>query len=245
MRIAIFSDIHGNDVALSAMLAVLEHDAPDQIVCLGDVVVSGPQPQTALAHLRDLGCPVVMGNTDEWVLAPTPFTIRSQADQILYDVEQWGANQLNEDDKAFIHTFSPTITVDLGNGRSLLCFHGTPQSNRGLIRSTTPDDELTEKLADHEAVIFAGGHTHVPLLRRFRDSFVLNPGSVGLPLIVQPDGRWLNPAWAEYALITVENGRLDIALRHVSYHLDLLRAAVAHSAMPHKETYMQDWVNRP
>ncbi len=229
MRIAIISDIHGNFVALDAVLAALKSDAPDQIVCLGDVVVTGPQPQETLARVRELGCLVVMGNTDEWVLSPTPFTIRSKTDQILYDIELWGAEQMSADDLAFIRAFQATIELDLGNGRTLLGCHGSPRHNQEIILATTPDEELARKLGGRAPDIVAGGHTHTPLLRRFQNCLILNPGSVGLPFFMQPNGRRVNPVWAEYALIAVENGRLDVNLRRVSYNLEALRAAAAQS----------------
>lgn len=242
MKIALMSDIHGNFVALEAVLAALRQEAPDQIVCLGDVVVGGPQPREVLTAVRALSCPVVMGNTDEWLLSPTPFTIRSEADQILYDVELWGTNQLTDEDKAFVRTFQPTVELDLGHGRSLLCFHGSPRHNMEGINATTPDEELAEKLGGVQATIFAGGHTHTPLLRRTGNGFILNPGSVGLPFYRGADGRFINPARAEYALVTAGNGRLDITLRRVAYNMDDLRTAVTHSAMPHPGHFLADWV---
>jgi putative phosphoesterase len=242
MRVAIISDIHGNLVALEAVLTALAKDTPDQIICLGDVVVTGPQPREALARVRELNCPVVMGNTDEWVLSPTPYTIRTAADEILYENELWGAQQLTEDDLSYIRTFQPTIEVDLGNGRTLLCFHGSPQHNKEVIMATTPEAELTDKFEGKQADVFAGGHTHIPLLRRFGDGFLLNPGSVGLPFYFGADGNFINPARAEYALATVEDGRFDIKLRRIAYSLDDLRAAVARSPMPHPNEYLTQWV---
>jgi predicted phosphodiesterase len=70
MRIAIISDIHGNMVALDAALADIESEHVDQIVCLGDVAEFGPHPREVLARLRALGCPVIMGNTDERLIDP-------------------------------------------------------------------------------------------------------------------------------------------------------------------------------
>jgi predicted phosphodiesterase len=64
MRIALIADIHGNVVALDEVLAELEEKAVDQIVCLGDVAAGGPRPVETLERLRELDCPVVMGNAD-------------------------------------------------------------------------------------------------------------------------------------------------------------------------------------
>lgn len=68
MRVAVFWDIHGNCMALDAVLADLKDKAPDRMVCLGDAIQSGPQPAQVVQRLRDLACQVVMGNADAWLL---------------------------------------------------------------------------------------------------------------------------------------------------------------------------------
>ena len=65
--LAALSDIHGNLPALEAVLAELERETVDELVCLGDVAL-GPHPSKTVARVRGLGCPVVMGNWDAWVL---------------------------------------------------------------------------------------------------------------------------------------------------------------------------------
>ena len=69
MRLAVISDIHGNCFALDAVLADLRADLEpvDATVCLGDAIQGGPQPAETVARLRELGCPVVMGNADAWL----------------------------------------------------------------------------------------------------------------------------------------------------------------------------------
>ncbi len=67
-RIAIFSDIHGDCVALDAVLADIASAGVNQTVCLGDAIQGGPQPAETVERLRALGCPVVMGNADHWLL---------------------------------------------------------------------------------------------------------------------------------------------------------------------------------
>jgi len=68
MTIALIADIHGNLAALDAVLDALQAETPDQIVCLGDVSATGPQPREVLGRLRNLGCPLVMGNADAELL---------------------------------------------------------------------------------------------------------------------------------------------------------------------------------
>jgi len=67
MRIAVISDIHGNCVALDATLADIAKHSADTLVCLGDTVQGGPHNQT-IKRLREMACPIVLGNTNAWLL---------------------------------------------------------------------------------------------------------------------------------------------------------------------------------
>jgi|SRR5579884_799124 len=68
MRVAVISDIHGNAFALDAVLADMRGQRVDSIVCLGDAIQGRAQPAETVGRLRELGCPVVMGNADAWLL---------------------------------------------------------------------------------------------------------------------------------------------------------------------------------
>ena len=63
LRVALFSDVHGNLAALDAVLEELERQRVDELVCLGDVAV-GPQGAACVERIAALGCPVVRGNWD-------------------------------------------------------------------------------------------------------------------------------------------------------------------------------------
>src|ERR1700694_4361349 len=70
MRIAIVSDIHGNRTAFEAVLADLRETSPDLILHGGDLSDGGASPVEILDHIRDLGWPGVLGNTDEMLFRP-------------------------------------------------------------------------------------------------------------------------------------------------------------------------------
>src|SRR5919201_821390 len=165
MRIAIIADTHGNLIALNTVLAEITAERIGQLVCLGDVAGLGPQPREVIARLRALACPVVMGNADEFLLDPSVLDPQHHpaADDSLrrmHDMERWCAAQLRPEDRAYIRTFQPTVAVPLGRGRTLLCYHGSPRSNREEIRASTPDAQLAERLGQQRALVIAGGHTH-------------------------------------------------------------------------------------
>ena len=98
MRVAIFSDIHGNCFALDAMLADAERQQMDHFLCLGDAVQGGAQPAETVARLRELGCPIVMGNADAWLLSGRVTgneTVSSERLQAMHEVREWSLTQLS------------------------------------------------------------------------------------------------------------------------------------------------------
>lgn len=241
MRIALISDIHGNLVALHAVLDALEAQFVEKIVCLGDVAIFGPQPRETLQCLRLLACPIVMGNTDAWALRPTVHPIRNENSVRFNDIEFWGAMQLTREDRAFIRTFPSTITLDLGGGATLLCYHGSPRSFDEGIGATTPDTTVEAMLAGFQARVMAGGHTHTPMVRRHQGRLLVNPGSVGLPYTVGADGRSRNPPWAEYMVLTWQDGQLQAELRRAFIDLNQLAQSVNRAGMPHAAWWLKDW----
>ncbi len=259
MRIAVISDIHGNLVALDAVLADLAGERLDRIVCLGDVATGGPQPAGALARLRELACPVVMGNADVELLGPPPDPPVTAGDDLrrLQEIGRWCRDQLSADDVAYLRTFQPTVELPLADGATLLCCHGSPRSYDDVIAATTPDAELVRLLDRVDATVVAGGHTHVQLVRRHRATFVVNPGSVGLPMDRVPswwppvgsnapprdadpatgDEPVHNAPWAEYAVVAHERGRLTIDLRRTPVDVETLVRVALEEGMPHAAWY--------
>jgi predicted phosphodiesterase len=243
-KVAILADIHGNLPALEAVLAQLAAEGIERIVCLGDVATLGPQPHEVIARLRGLGCPVVMGNTDADLLAlarderATGAVWGSQD----FDFHQWCAARLTADDLAYLRTFQPLISVSLGDGATLLGYHGSPRSYDERITAETTDDALHEMLAATPAQLYAGGHTHQQLLRRYRGTLVLNPGTVGFAKdAIAPAAPVSNPSWAEYAIIASDGGQLDVSLRRVCFDLDALFAALDASGIPRIYWRKGDW----
>src|SRR6516165_1100598 len=103
MRMALLSDSHGNLVALETVLQELAQEPIDQIVWLGDGAALGPQPHEALDRLRRLDSPVVLGNTDAWLLLPAG--AKTSDSEILRASTAWCAEQLTPEDRSYLHTF--------------------------------------------------------------------------------------------------------------------------------------------
>ena len=69
MRLAILSDIHGNLLALDAVLRDLKDaGGADKLWILGDLVALGPRPAECLARIREMkDAKAISGNTDRYV----------------------------------------------------------------------------------------------------------------------------------------------------------------------------------
>jgi predicted phosphodiesterase len=213
------------------------------MVCLGDAAATGPQPSEVLTRLAGLAVPVVQGNTDEWLLKPKPFADDSEFYQKIYEMDMWAVGQLTADNRAFLQTFPPTIEIPIDETNRLLCYHGTPRSNTEALRVTTPDDELAPMVTGQSATILAGGHTHQPMIRRYEEKLILNPGSVGLPYTIMGEST-LNPPWAEYAILHSEGGHFGVELRRVAVDVTAVQAAILASELPHKEWLAGQWDKR-
>jgi predicted phosphodiesterase len=239
MRVGFISDIHGNLPALEAVLADLEQRGYDQLVCLGDVCF-GPQAPACLERVRELGCPVILGNWDSWSIDGFP-PADDPVGIMLHEIGEWWAKQLTDDSRAFVHTFVPTLELAVSDDCGMFFFHGSPRSFSDFLFATTPDDELERLLDGIEATVLVGGHTHLQMLRRFGRSVIVNPGSVG-----QPFRQWWPHEirvgrWAEYGIVDADGDDLDVALHRVQYDFGALLTVLEEGDMPHRRWWIDSY----
>jgi predicted phosphodiesterase len=241
VRLGVIADIHGNLLALDAVLAVFERLDVADIVCLGDVAALGPEPRGVVRRLRERGISSVRGNTDAWNLDAALLDRESTSD-VTKAIVRWNTAQLEPDDLDWLRDQPLTRSIALGAGVDLVAFHGSPRSCNEVLSATTPAGDLDE-LFPGDAAIYAGGHTHIQLLRRHAGYRLLNPGSVGFPG-VGPGTTDLpvndGVAWAEFAVIDTTDG-LSIDLRRLPLDIDALRASVRDSSMPHADWWLSRW----
>ena len=117
MRVAVVSDVHGNGVGLDAVLAELAEARVDRLVCLGDLVEGGPQPDYCLRRVQELGCAVVDGNCDHWLVE----YYREPELAERSDIGAWARERLGEDGLAALASFPDTHELGLrASGREAL-----------------------------------------------------------------------------------------------------------------------------
>jgi predicted phosphodiesterase len=239
MRIAIISDIHGNDYAFGAAEADIQKQKVDRIVCLGDAVQGGSQPAAVVQRLRRLDCPVVMGNADAWLLsgvANDNESIPAERLKQLDAVRDWSLSKLTDDDREFIADFQATVNVKLDDEIELLCFHGSPTSFDDIILPAAPEEDFQKFLGSYASRVLTGGHTHAQQVRRLGKYFFFNPGSVGFAYSHnQPEGEFHADPWAEYAILTAEDEQVSLEFRRVPFDVEEMIRIYQDSGRPYTE----------
>ncbi|MGB1249149.1 MAG: metallophosphoesterase family protein [Candidatus Promineifilaceae bacterium] len=182
MRIAALYDIHGNAPALEAVLAEISNEGVDAIVVGGDIL-AGPLPSTCLSLLRQLSVPTywLLGNAESDVLAHLAGEEIQGLGPKSADVAVWVAEQLSDDEKQFLTTWTMMQPFEFDVLGTVLFCHATLQNNVDVFTIATSDEEARKILGETSVSTVICGHTHMQFDRQLGEVRVVNAGSVGMP----------------------------------------------------------------
>ncbi|MGC4105183.1 MAG: metallophosphoesterase family protein [Thermomicrobiales bacterium] len=239
MRIAVFSDVHGNTVALDAVLAAIAHESGPQPLdgywIVGDLVALGPGPANAARTLASLpNARFVRGNTDRYVLAGNAPWLPDRIASVQGDGEAlegvlalnasfpWAAGAIaTSGHDAWLRAIPLEVRVTLPDGTRVLLVHAAPGTDDGRgIDPEMTDAELAEALASADADLVIVGHTHVPLDRTVEvDGLTVrvhNLGSVSLPGTDEHRAMW--------TLLTADETGYALERRFAAYDIARMKA---------------------
>jgi predicted phosphodiesterase len=194
MKIALLADIHGNAIALEAVLAdITREGGADAYWILGDLVAIGPDPVGVLERLSALkDLRVIRGNTDRYVAfgdRPGPSIEEVQADAALFkpliqvaNTFAWTQGMVTAASwLPWLAKLPLDFEMELPDGTRFLGVHASPGTDDGTgISPASSDEEIGALLSGCSAGLVCVGHTHLPLDRRWGQMHLVNPGSVGL-----------------------------------------------------------------
>jgi predicted phosphodiesterase len=151
VRVAALYDVHGQRVALEAVLADVEREKVDAIVFGGDLFL-GPQPAETAELVRSVEARFVRGNCDR-------------------EPDEWTRSKLDDETIAWSQAWPLTVELD----GTLYC-HASPKSDmRPILTDASPPERFEEALEGVDARLVVAGHTHM----QFRRGRWVNAGSVG------------------------------------------------------------------
>lgn len=223
MRIALLADIHGNSIALDAVLTdVAAQGGVDAFWVLGDLAALGPDPVGVLERLAGLSnTRFVRGNTDRYLATGLQFDVTPE--QLAADPAV--LHRTLEVTRSFAWTQGMVTAAGwldwladlpleqrqtLPDGTCLLAVHAAPGHDDGDgVHPKLTDAELQQLVAGCNADLVCVGHTHTPLDVTADGVRVVNPGSVSNPF--PPDLR------ASYVLLEADKTGLELRHRRVEY----------------------------
>jgi predicted phosphodiesterase len=224
LRLALFSDIHGNVRALDACLEDLRAQGnADAIVGVGDYCMDGPQPRAVLERLEEVGAVCLRGNTDRYVSDLVSFPADSDEDG---SALRWQREQLGDAWVAWLAALP--FALHFGDGPDgLLAVHANPKTDDEHIWPDAPDAFLERVMSRVVERTIAFGHLHLPYARVWRDKLLVNVASAGLPKDGDPR--------AGYAILTQRSGGWQVKHRRVTFDVDKVARDIEKSGMPDAE----------
>jgi diadenosine tetraphosphatase ApaH/serine/threonine PP2A family protein phosphatase len=238
MRFAAIADVHGNYLALDAVVADIRAQGIDQIVNLGDMA-SGPlDARATMDALMALDAVHVLGNHDRYLFDRPPGKMGSW--------DRPAHAQLDAPHLDWLRSIPPTLVYRDG---VFLC-HATPASDEVYwLETVLPDG--TVRIASLEAIEEAAkgiaqslmlcGHSHIARAVRLSDGrLIVNPGSVGSPGYrdVHPFPHVVEAGTpdARYAILEFSDGSWSVTFRHVPYDHDAMAALARRNGQPELAT---------
>jgi putative phosphoesterase len=180
-RVAVLSDVHGNAVALAAVLAEVDRERPDLLVFGGDLTWGAePMATYELAAARAERSVFIRGNADRALVGGAAETER----------ERWMHESHSPEARAFVERFEEQAVVEVEGLGSVRFCHGSPRSDEECVTPETPDERVREFMAGVDERVLVTAHVHLQFDREVAGVRSVNPGSVGLPYGGRPGAYW-------------------------------------------------------
>ena len=219
MRIAIISDIHGNQLALEAVLRDLEgQPGCDKLIIAGDLCLNGPRPREVLQIVQDLRCPVIQGNVDME-------TVTGAAEKRTKKLTMagWTREQIGQAGVDYLAGLPFSYRMANPNGRDLLVVHANPHNLENALPPDA-DDATLEGLLGERVGALVFGHVHIPYTRSWRGLLLVDVSSCGYPR----DGDLR----AAYGILSWQADQWEAEIRRVPYDVQAVIEQIESCGMP-------------
>lgn len=216
MKVAVISDIHGNFQALESVMNDMKSNNVENVFCLGDLAMAGPQPRLIIDLIsKKPDWVVIQGNTDKMIADFSPEIMENVKNifPVMANALADDVYFIEDEMKDYLRSLPPQkeLTVE---GVKVLLVHGSPRRNNEDILPDLPIKKVEEILEGTDADIIFCGHTHIPCgYQTSKKQTVVNVGSVGRPFTQDPK--------ACYVIAEFQDGGFSIEHRFVDYDKEM------------------------
>lgn len=233
MKIAILSDIHGNNEAFQAVLDDIDNVKIDKIVCLGDCIGYGPEPEAVIQKIRHRHIPNIIGNHE---MAVGDSDHLNWFNPMARKSLEKTLELLSQASLDYIQTLPYSLTVEGSR-----CVHGFPPESARTYLFRVSGHELKKTLSTMTEPICFVGHTHDLEIIEYSDNnierwplkkaiqplnkdhkYIINIGSVGQPR----DGN----NHAKYVIWDTQESQIDV--RFIPYDIATTVAKIKAAKLP-------------
>ena len=233
MRIAVISDIHSNMEAFTRVLEDADSSFVDAMVCIGDVIGYGPEPNEAIRLIRKRNIPTVMGNHE---LGVAERDYMDNLNPIACKSLQINIEMLSEESLSFVTGLEYFLVL---HGSRFV--HGFPPDSPTTYLFEISNIKMKSLFGQYKERLCFTGHTHNPEIVEFDGDFVvrallkkgvtsldkgkryiINAGSVGQP-------RDINNK-AKYVIWDTANDSIE--LKHISYDIESVAGKIIRAGLP-------------
>lgn len=252
MRLAVFSDVHGNRYALEAVLRAVRQEGDfDAIIAAGDLCLGGSQPGECVDLLREAGVQAVYGNTELYLRYPDQVPNDEPHQKmwsIIEPVARWALEQLSTEQKEWLFglPFELRFRPDRQPQNELLVVHANPKDVElmilpneqqqselwGEVRQPDDSPDLRRVLEAEPADTLAFGHVHYTFQRDWREKKLVGVACCGLPGI-DHDLR------ARFTIFKWDGSAWQIEPHWVEYDVSQEIAALKASGMPSQDHFLR------
>lgn len=244
MRLAVIADIHSNLEALTVVLGEIDRIGADEIICLGDIVGYGPNPNECVDIVISRGIETIMGNHD--AVASGVIVLERYNDSAASAL-QWTIDNLRDDLKCYLRGLKDSLLQSI-NGLTVLGVHGSPSNRDDYILDIQDTDDAFYDLAVMDVDVCFFGHSHMQafyqelkgdsapaeMVVACEDpgtydiapdtAYLINPGSVGQPR--DDDCR------AAFGILDTES--MAFTEYRVEYDIDSVCRKIGYAGLPKK-----------
>ncbi len=233
MRIAAISDIHSNMEAFTRVLEDADRSFVDAMVCLGDVIGYGPEPNETINLIRERNIPTVMGNHE---LGVVECDYMDHLNPIACKSLQITIEMLSEESLAFVTGLESFLVFH--NSRFV---HGLPPDSPTAYMFEISNVKMKKIFGQYKERLCFTGHTHNPEIVEFDGDFVvrtlLNKGVTNL----EKDKRYIINAGsvgqprdrnnhAKYIIWDTANDSIEV--KHISYDIESVANKILRAGLP-------------